>query len=167
MTAANVLEVLDRLASCGVEVWIDGGWGVDALIGRETRPHGDLDVVVALEGVEAIRRALEPLGFSVLEDELPTRFVMRHADDRRVDFHTVSFDAEGGGIQVQQDGSRFRYTPEGLGAAGSVGSRAVRCISPELQLLCHRGYDPDETDRHDVRLLCRRFGLAAPESYEP
>ena len=48
MNAERVLEILDRLRSHGVTASVDGGWGVDALVGRQTRPHEDLDLVVAL-----------------------------------------------------------------------------------------------------------------------
>lgn len=27
MTVDDVIEVLDRLAIAGVEIWLDGGWG--------------------------------------------------------------------------------------------------------------------------------------------
>jgi hypothetical protein len=30
----GVTEILDRLAARGIEVWVDGGWGVDALLGE-------------------------------------------------------------------------------------------------------------------------------------
>jgi lincosamide nucleotidyltransferase A/C/D/E len=36
---ADVLGVLDRLDAAGIEWWVDGGWGIDALLGEETRPH--------------------------------------------------------------------------------------------------------------------------------
>jgi lincosamide nucleotidyltransferase A/C/D/E len=39
MTAADVIEVLQCLERAGVSVWIDGGWGVDALVGAQTREH--------------------------------------------------------------------------------------------------------------------------------
>jgi lincosamide nucleotidyltransferase A/C/D/E len=42
MTAEDVIELYTGLDDVGVEVWIDGGWGVDALLGEQTRPHADL-----------------------------------------------------------------------------------------------------------------------------
>jgi len=164
VTAQETLEILDRLASAGIDAWVDGGWGVDALVGSESRTHDDLDLLVGLADVEAIRRVLESQGFALHEDELPTRFVLRAAGDRRIDFHTVTFDADGAGIQVHQDGSSFRYPPEGL-VTGHIGGREVRCIGAEVQMLCHLGYEPDETDRHDVRLLHDHFGLPLPAPY--
>jgi hypothetical protein len=46
--------VLDRRDAAGVEWWVDGGWGVDALLGGETRLHDDLDVVVRREEIERL-----------------------------------------------------------------------------------------------------------------
>lgn len=42
MSAERVLDLLDLLVDRGLDVWVDGGWGVDALAGRQTREHGDL-----------------------------------------------------------------------------------------------------------------------------
>jgi lincosamide nucleotidyltransferase A/C/D/E len=33
--AEDVVEVVAFLEGLGVEVWLDGGWGVDALLGRQ------------------------------------------------------------------------------------------------------------------------------------
>src|SRR6266700_6998743 len=44
MTAADVLEIVDLLERVGVEPWVNSGWGVDALLGEQTRPHEDLDL---------------------------------------------------------------------------------------------------------------------------
>ena len=49
MNATTVLHILDLLAAVGVPAWLDGGWGVDALFGRITRAHNDLDLILALD----------------------------------------------------------------------------------------------------------------------
>ena len=49
MNSTTVLHILDLLANVGVQVWLDGGWGVDALLARITRSHNDLDLVLALD----------------------------------------------------------------------------------------------------------------------
>jgi lincosamide nucleotidyltransferase A/C/D/E len=95
-------------------------------------------------------------------DELPTRCVLRDAEDRRIDVHPVDFDSEGGGTQQQPDGSSFRYPPEGFTGVGEIAGQCVRCLSPEVQLRCHLGYELDANDRQDIRLLCERFGLTTP-----
>ncbi|HEV8651819.1 MAG TPA: hypothetical protein VG276_21080, partial [Actinomycetes bacterium] len=39
----DVLEIVGRLERAGVAVWLDDGWGVDALLGAQHRPHRDVD----------------------------------------------------------------------------------------------------------------------------
>lgn len=164
--AGDVLETLAYLDAANVAFWLDGGWGIDALLGEETRAHDDLDVVMEMAQLDVARKALRGLGFVLAVDELPTRCVLRDAGDRRIDVHPVTFDREGGGLQRQPDGSDFRYPHEGLSGIGMIAGRAVRCLTPELQLRCHLAYAPDDNDRHDVRLLCDRFGLVLPDIYE-
>lgn len=49
MRASDVIMIINALAAAGVDAWLDGGWGVDALVGEQTRPHDDLDLVIARE----------------------------------------------------------------------------------------------------------------------
>jgi lincosamide nucleotidyltransferase A/C/D/E len=164
MSSERVLMLLDVLCSAGVEAVLDGGWGVDALLGRQMREHEDLDLVVALADVQKIQAALRPVGFAMHEDHLPVRFVLRSQAGEQIDVHTVTFDEQGGGLQPQPGGGVFRYPPEGF-VRGRVGGREVRCISAEVQVLCHAGYDPSSKDARDVLALCRTFGLPIPNAY--
>jgi lincosamide nucleotidyltransferase A/C/D/E len=163
VTAERVLEILGLLRARGVTATLDGGWGVDALLGRETRRHEDLDLVVALRDVPRIQAALGSAGFALHEDQLPVRFVLRGTGEQ-LDFHTVRFDSEGGGVQPQPGGGSFRYPPEGF-VLGSVRGESVPCVSAAVQVLCHLGYEPTPKDAHDVLELCRVFRLAVPATY--
>jgi lincosamide nucleotidyltransferase A/C/D/E len=162
--AERVLAVLDALERAGVDAWVDGGWGVDALLGRQTRSHDDLDLVVGLDRVAGIREVLGPRGFALAEDRLPVRFVLSHAQIGRIDLHTVTFDAAGGGLQPQPGGGTFRYPPEGF-VSGTIANRPVRCISAEVQILCHLGYEPTTKDVQDVLALHRALGAELPRAY--
>ena len=44
VTQADLFKVLDMLEQFGIRYWLDGGWGVDALVGRQTREHRDVDI---------------------------------------------------------------------------------------------------------------------------
>jgi lincosamide nucleotidyltransferase A/C/D/E len=154
MTAAeDVHELLDALAEAGVEVWIDGGWGVDALVGEQTREHDDLDVVVRSEQVDVAVAALAGLGFRISEDWLPVRCKLVDGRGRGVDFHPVIFEPSGDAWQAAQDGGRFAFPREGFAGRGTIGGRLVRCLAAAVQLLHHKGYEPTDTDLHDVALL--------------
>src|SRR6185295_19658994 len=67
--AAEVVRVLDALDAAGVGWGITGGWGIDALLRRETRSHADLDLGIASEAVDDAIDALEPLGYVLVRDE--------------------------------------------------------------------------------------------------
>jgi lincosamide nucleotidyltransferase A/C/D/E len=163
--AHDVLEIVVGLQSAQIAIWLDGGRGVDALLGEQTRALDDLDVIFSLSDGDAAILALSRLGVAVAADERPKRFVVRDRGDRRIDCHTVTFGGEGGGVQQMPNGDSWRYPAHGFFGCGVVAGKAVRCLSPEVQLLCHHGYQPDDTDRRDMLLLAERFGLTLTEPF--
>jgi lincosamide nucleotidyltransferase A/C/D/E len=69
LSAAHVLDVASVLTKAGATAWADGGWGIDALLGEVTREHSDLDLVVFLPDLPAIRARLDEAGYrTVLRD---------------------------------------------------------------------------------------------------
>jgi lincosamide nucleotidyltransferase A/C/D/E len=157
----DVAKLLDRLAA--VRLWLDGGWGVDALLGSQTRPHSDLDMVVCRADLSATVDVLRALGFEVLRDWLPNAIAYRDASDRQVDLHPVDPTPDGGGDQIQLDGrSRWHYSAP---VSGEIGGRPVLCCPVEDQVLCHLGYPPRPTDFEDMRRLGERFGLQLPPPF--
>jgi lincosamide nucleotidyltransferase A/C/D/E len=116
--------------------------------------------------MEAVVRALAPLGFVLTEDYLPTRAVLRTSDGRQVDLHPVGFDEEGVGWQegAMPDGGDCPYPPDGL-TSGRLLGRVVPCITAELQVAHHSGYDPTDVDRADMAALAAVFSVSLPEQY--
>jgi lincosamide nucleotidyltransferase A/C/D/E len=167
MGPAEVIEVLEALAADEVSVWLDGGWGVDALVGEQTRPHLDLDLVIARPDCPRAGRALRALGFAhapEIKPGLPARLVLHATGDRRVDLHPVVFDATGNGWQELPGGGWGLYPVDGLCGRGKIAGRRVPCITPELQLRHHLGYPLDDTAWHDLALLASYYDLALPPS---
>jgi lincosamide nucleotidyltransferase A/C/D/E len=165
LEASDVLAVLGQLDRAGLVVWLDGGWGVDALLGRRSRPHRDLDLVIARDACAAAQAALAGVGFrhdGTAAPGLPARLVLVDASDRQVDLHPVIFDAHGNGWQDLGGDAWGDYPAEGLRGTGLVGDRKVRCVTAEVQVRHHLGYPLGATDRHDLALLGERFGLALP-----
>jgi lincosamide nucleotidyltransferase A/C/D/E len=161
----EVLSVIAALQAGVLRMWIDGGWGVDALLGEVTRPHDDIDLVVELGALADVLECLSDLGFSVTEDLSPVRVVMRLQEGRQVDLHPVTFDEDGTGWQVgaSPDGSDCPYPAEGF-TVGRILDEAVPCLSAELQLEHHSGYMPRDRDLKDMARLAVRFGLVLPSS---
>lgn len=167
--APDVLAVLDALSRADVRGWLAGGWGVDALLGRQTRRHRDIDVVLArTESLEErAKRAMAGLGFRPLSDEvhpdgrpMPVRWVM---DDGLVVVDLLPVDiarwpfAE---LLDRRDNGRRTAAAPATNAAdpvlddhGVVVGHSVRCLPLRLQLAVHQGYPARESDRHDVGLL--------------
>ena len=64
MRSTDVLEIVGRLESDGIRYWVDGGWGVDALLEDETWSHDDLDLVITRVQSGQAQPALSKLGFA-------------------------------------------------------------------------------------------------------
>jgi lincosamide nucleotidyltransferase A/C/D/E len=163
MSARDVVALVDELEDRGIDVWLDGGWGVDALLGGQTRPHDDLDVITPLHDVPKLRAALEQLGYSLVGGGPPMSFEMTDRKGRQVDVHPVVFNERGDGVYRNRDGTDWPYPARGFAGVGSVSGRRVRCQTPEVQVLCHDGYDLDADDVRDLEALRDRFGVELPE----
>jgi hypothetical protein len=149
MSAEDVVAIVRRLQRAGLPVWLDGGWGVDALVRRQTRPHDDLDVVVRIEDVAAVERELAALGYERAGGGPPMSFESVDADGRQIDVHPIAAD----GAYVNRDGTIWHYPLRGLAGKGAVAGQGVDCLTAETQVICHGGYELDDDDLHDLRLL--------------
>jgi lincosamide nucleotidyltransferase A/C/D/E len=166
ISARDAIAIIGAIEAAGIRCWVDGGWGVDALLGAEQRPHDDIDLVVPLAEADAVLAALDPHGFRCHLDERPTRLVARDGAGHQVDLHTVTFDHDGTAWQdgAGPDGGPCPYPAEGF-TAGTIEGRAVGCLSAELQLAHHRRYEPGPVDLADMARLCARFSLPWPREY--
>ncbi|MGB2955244.1 MAG: nucleotidyltransferase family protein [Anaerolineales bacterium] len=162
MTAEDVLKVIQLLNQNGIEIIIDGGWAVDALLGEQTRPHEDLDLAVFHEDVPKIRSLFEALGYQEVprDDSWECNFVLGDNQGHLIDLHSCTFDGEGNNI------FGVKYPLESLQGSGIIGDLPVRCIPPDILVKFHSGYELDENDYQDVKLLCEKFELQIPEEFE-
>jgi len=161
MNAADVIDFVRLLNQHQIEVVIDGGWGVDALLGEQTRVHEDLDVAVEHKDVPQIRALLEARGYRDVprDDTRDCNFVLGDDLGHLVDIHSYTFD------KSEQIVFGIEYPRDSLNGIGSLEGFPVKCITPEWMVKFHSGYPLDENDYHDVKLLCQRFGFKLPEEY--
>jgi lincosamide nucleotidyltransferase A/C/D/E len=143
MPASHVADVLALLERAGVRGYCTGGWGVDVLLGRQTRRHRDLDVIVDARDLGTAEAALHDVGYTEWyrhesDEPLQTRRVLWDAQARVVDLHP---------LDVELSGLRF--------AGGTVDGRPAWCLSAGVQEAQHRGYRPRRRDRLDLRRLRR------------
>jgi len=151
----DVLQVLDALDAASVPVWLSGGWGVDALLGGQTRRHGDLDLLLRSEGdIPAAVDALAGIGIDTVDTSavgglwMPVMVQVRDRARRVVDLLPVD---------------PATLPSDEPYATGMLGGRPVPCLAPDVQVAFHLGYRPRSTHRRDVRRICARYGLTPPE----
>ena len=163
MTSRTLVELLQLIEDAQIPIWLDGGWGVDALLGAQTRTHKDVDIILSVGHVSKLQALLSHRGFMVKEGKPPDSFVLADEAGLEVDVHAVAFDDEGNGVYRMQNGEDWIYPAEGFSGRGLVGDLCVRCLSPGAQVLCHAyGYVPVEKDIRDMELLRERFGVELP-----
>lgn len=154
--------MLGRLHDERSDVWVEGGWGIDALLGEQTRAHDDLDLGVRFEDVERICTVLGD--FRRRDVEWPSSFILEDANGRKVDCHPLRFDENGDGWQANNlGGPPYRWPREGLEGVGQILGLPVPCITPELQVAWHQHEGFDDVDWQDMQHLADRFGLDLPE----
>ncbi|MCP2166740.1 nucleotidyltransferase domain-containing protein [Goodfellowiella coeruleoviolacea] len=160
MTAATVLRVLELLRAADVAVWIAGGWGIDALVGRQTRTHEDLDLLHNVEHEDRAVQVLADNGFRLTLDLRPVRFVLTGPGAAQLDLHPLAFAPDGSAVQAADDaGGTFDYPAECF-VTGRIGRTEVPCVSTAQQIHFHQGYQPRARDLHDMAQLRAAFGVS-------
>ena len=170
-SAADVAQIYQLLLENGIKIWIVGGWGIDALLGEQTRDHKDLDVLILLDDVQQTCELVAHHGYQLKElwienewaidaqaNKVATAFVLQDAEGREFDAHAMTLDEQGNGIPAWE-ANDFFFTKEDLSGTGTIVGIPVQCITPKSQIESHTGYElPDEQIR-DMELLRKKFDV--------
>ena len=161
MNAADVVAMIQLLVENGIQVHVDGGWGVDALLGEQTRLHEDLDIAIAHQNAPLLRELLAACGYREIprDDSWECNFVLQDDVGRTLDVHSYTFDAQGNHV------FGVPYPAESLAGRGMIAGYPVACITPEWMVKFHSGYELDRNDYRDVLALCERFGIDLPAEF--
>ena len=163
MTIEALVVLLRLFESAGIEVWLDGGWAVDAVLGVQTRPHKDVDIILRVADLPKLRESLAQRSFEIRNGGTESNFVLADRSGLEVDVHAIVFDRDGNGVYRMENGSDWIFPAAGFSGQGVVQGVSVRCLTPEVQVLCHaHGYVPTEKDLRDMELLRARFGVELP-----
>lgn len=152
MQRAEVLAVLGELQQAGCRTWLAGGWAVDALVGRQTRAHRDLDLAIDSRDEALAVQRLARLCYYLETDWRPVRLELVKPGYGWVDLHPVWFDDTGHGRQPDLDGGYFDY-PLPAFTEGLLDGVRLPCLTRDQQLRFRRGYPQRSVDVHDVHLL--------------
>ena len=97
VTYFDACEILEMLSEASVKVFLDGGWGVDALIGRETRTHNDIDLFVEKKDFSKAISVITWKGYRevVMDYTTDSHTVWKDDNGRIIDLHSFEYVEDG------------------------------------------------------------------------
>ena len=139
------LELIGALfADCesrNLRVWLLGGWGIDALLGKISREHYDIDIVAEESSKEALREAIEHIGGEFADKPMGWRFCK---NDVRVDVTFIFYAADGTPISdlKEEDPNVYPWPPGSFPdeCNGRLPGLCCRAMSWEAQYVAKAGY---------------------------
>lgn len=148
----DLFEILDLLEGMNIRYWIDGGWGVDILLGKQNRNHRDVDVDFDGQHTDALLKALGEKGYEIETDWRPCRIELYSSRLGYIDIHPLVIQEDRSAAQADPDGGWYHFEAEWFSSAVFEG-RKIPCISPKAQKLFHTGYEARDVDRIDMENL--------------
>lgn len=155
-TKENLIHVLDFLDGLKIKYWVDGGWGVDILLGQQNREHRDIDVNFDGEFTSVLLDALIEKGYEIKTDWSPTRIELYHPELGYLDIHPLVINKDGSAKQAGLNNDWYEFKAEWFSSA-MFEERVIPCITAEAQKLFHSGYELREVDVIDLKNLNRLF----------
>lgn len=162
MNIYKVTEIYLWIAKHNIDIWIDGGWCIDALIGRQTRDHSDLDIAVHRRDNDRLYELLKIKGYKEekREDSTEYMYVMRDEENNFIDVHVFEYDINGKNIY----GVEYPYGS--LTGNGIINNCEVKCINSRFMFEFKIGYEAREKDIIDLKALNKKFGYELPDKYK-
>lgn len=151
-TKEDLMMVINLLEDSKITYWIDGGWGIDVLAGRETRPHRDIDVDYDAQYTEKLLEILADCGYEVETDWAPVRMELYSDKWGYLDIHPFVLAADGSSKQADLEGGFYEFERDYFGSSLFEG-RMIPCISARGQKVFHTGYEWREVDKYDMEIL--------------
>ena len=68
----DVKQILQFAIDAEIKVFLDGGWGVDALLGHQSRAHNDIDIFVEKNDYQNFIEIMKANGFYEIKMEYTT-----------------------------------------------------------------------------------------------
>lgn len=171
VSAEDAVQIYHRLADSGIKVWLCGGWGIDALLGEQTRLHKDLDLLVILEDARRLREILSQDGYTLKElwfenrwvpdgfgVETATAFVLQDGGGREIDVHALRIDEAGNGVPAFKFDGDFYLLQTDFNCEGTIAKQSVACIPYERQEQAHQGYELPVMHAQDLENLRSKYG---------
>lgn len=156
-TQADLMETIALLERLHITYWLDGGWGVDVLLGRQTRAHRDIDIDFDSRRTGELLEALQGEGYVITTDWRPARIELYHPERSYIDIHPLLLAEDGTAKQADLEGGWYLFEADYFAKAAFAG-KTIPCISAKGQKAFHAGYELREVDLHDIRNIERLLG---------
>lgn len=153
-TEKDLFYILDILDNLGIRYWVDGGWGVDILTGKQNREHRDIDIDYDSNFTENLLKELKDVGYKTVVDWMPARMELWHSQHGYIDIHPLQLDNSGSAKQADLEEGFFYFEAEWFTTAEFKG-RKIPCISVTAQKIFHSGYKLKGKDLIDLANLDR------------
>ena len=153
-TKEDIMTVIDILENAEITYWIDGGWGVVILAGKQTRDHRDIDINFDSRYTEKLLHILFEYGYEIDTDWKPVRMELYSEKYGYLDIHPFVLHEDGTAKQASLEGDWYQFDKDLFGSSVFEG-RTIPCISVKGQKLFHSGYELRDKDRHDILILER------------
>src|SRR5690606_36993090 len=75
----TIHQLFGKSESCGIPIWLESGWAIDARLGQITRDHEDIDIAFPWEQNGSFFLLLKELGFRDYV-EMDYGFIMSKGD---------------------------------------------------------------------------------------
>ena len=151
-TKEDLMTVISILEDAKITYWIDGGWGVDLLVGKQTRSHRDIDIDFDAQYTEKLLSILFQYGYSIDTDWGPVRIELYSEKYGYLDIHPFVLNEDGTSKQANLEGGWYEFDKDLFGAV-HFEDKVIPCISVKGQKLFHSGYELREKDKHDISII--------------
>jgi hypothetical protein len=134
-----IAEAVGGLEKRHLACWLAGGWAVDFLIGRVTREHRDIDIVIWAADASAATEAMRDAGFELQAARAPE---LIHFEREGVPVTLSFIEREADGTLVTPGKWRdWPWPPDSLSAPrGRIGSLTIPIVSLASQIETKSNY---------------------------
>jgi hypothetical protein len=115
------------------------------LILAEDLEYGDISEISQL--LEEVSKLVEAYSQALLNE---------------IDAHAMRLDDRGNGFLAWGTEGRVLGVQD-LAGEGMIAGFSVRCMTPEMQMVCHTGYELPDAQYRDLELLHTRLGVEYPD----
>lgn len=148
----DLMTIIRILEEANITYWIDGGWGIDVLAGKQTRAHRDIDIDFDARYTEKLLAILADYGYVADTDWAPVRIELYSEKYGYLDIHPFIINKDGTSKQADLEGGYFEFEADYFGI-GTYEGKVIPCISAKGQKVFHTGYELREVDKQDLEII--------------